>query len=91
MRGAFWKLARSQGVEVDEAAQASSARALDELLGFEISRFVFGGETAFQRQVKDDRVIAAALELANGASSEQELLSRAAERRAARREDVPAR
>jgi carboxyl-terminal processing protease len=91
MRGAFWKLARSQGVSVDEAAQESSARALDDLLGFEIARFVFGGEAAFQRQVKDDRVIAAALELANGAGSEQELLSRAAERRAARREDVPAR
>jgi hypothetical protein len=38
--------------------------------------------------VKDDRVIAAALELANGAQSEQDLLARAAARRAAKREDV---
>jgi hypothetical protein len=76
---------------VDETEVDSSARAVDDLLGFEIARFVFGSEAAFQRQVSDDRVIAAALELANGARSEQELLARAAERRAARREDVPAR
>jgi carboxyl-terminal processing protease len=91
MREAFWKQARSQGVSVDETEVDSSARAVDDLLGFEIARFVFGSEAAFQRQVSDDRVIAAALELANGARSEQELLARAAERRAARREDVPAR
>jgi carboxyl-terminal processing protease len=88
MRDAFWKLARSQGVIMDEAERDSSARAVDDLLGFEIARFVFGSEAAFQRQVKDDRVIAAALELANGAQSEQDLLARAAARRAAKREDV---
>jgi C-terminal peptidase (prc) len=91
MRADFWKLARSQGVAIDEADQDSSMRAVDDLLGFEIARFVFGSEAAFQRQVKDDRVIATALELANGARSEQDLLARAAERRAARREDVPSR
>ena len=91
MREEFWKLARSRGVSMDEAAQDSTVRAVDDLLGFEIARFVFGSEAAFDRQVKDDRVIAAALELANGARSEEELLSRAAERRAAKREDVPAR
>ena len=91
MRDDFWKLARERGVSIDEAQQDSSARAVDDLLGFEIARFVFGSEAAFQRQVKDDRVIAAALELANGASSEKDLLSRAAERRAAKREDVPQR
>ena len=91
MRADFWKLARSQGVAIDEADQDSSMRAVDDLLGFEIARFVFGSEAAFQRQVKDDRVIATALELANGARSEQDLLARAAERRAAKREDVPSR
>ena len=91
MRDEFWKLARSRGVSMDEAAQDSTVGAVDDLLGFEIARFVFGGEAAFQRQVKDDRVIAAALELANGARSEEELLARAAERRAAKREDVPSR
>ncbi|HET7553765.1 MAG TPA: S41 family peptidase [Gemmatimonadaceae bacterium] len=91
MRQEFWRLAHSQGVSMDEAQQDSTVRAVDDLLGFEIARFVFGSEAAFQRQVKDDRVIAAAMELANGARSEEELLARAAERRAARREDVPAR
>jgi len=91
MRADFWKLARSQGVSMDESEEESAARAVDDLLGFEIARFVFGSEAAFQRQVKDDRVIAAALELADGAGSERELLARAAERRAAKREDVPQR
>ena len=69
----------------------SSAGAVDRLLGVEIARFVFGSEAAFQRQVKDDRVIGAALELAEGVRSEEDLLARAAERRAAKREDVPQR
>jgi carboxyl-terminal processing protease len=89
MRDDFWKLARAKGVSTDEAERESNARAVDDLLGYEIARFAFGSEAAFQRQVKDDRVIAAALELAEGARSEKDLLSRAAERRAAKREDVP--
>lgn len=89
MREDFWSLARAKGIAVDSADRESSARAVDDLLGAEIARFVFGGEAAFQRQVRDDRVITAALELAEGARSEKELLTRAAERRAAKREDVP--
>lgn len=89
MREQFWQLARSRGVDVDSAARDSSAGAVDRLLGVEIARFVFGSEAAFQRQVKDDRVIGAALELAEGVRSEEDLLARAAERRAAKREDVP--
>jgi carboxyl-terminal processing protease len=91
MRDEFWKLARSNGVSIDQAVQDSSARTVNDLLGFEIARFAFGSEAAFERQVKDDRVISAALELANGANSEKDLLARAAERRAAKREDVPQR
>ena len=91
MRDDFWKLARAKGVSTDEAARESNVRAVDDLLGYEIARFAFGSEAAFQRQVKDDRVIAAALELAEGARSEKDLLARAAERRAAKREDVPQR
>ncbi len=89
MREAFWRQARSQGVLVDSADWESSARAVDDLLGVEIARFVYGGEAAFRRQASDDRVIGAALDLAAGAKSEDELLARAAERRAAKHEDVP--
>ncbi len=89
MREAFWRQARVRGVVVDSVDRDASARALDDLLGVEIARFVYGSEAAFLRQVRDDRVIGAALELANGAKSEDELLARATERRAARREDVP--
>lgn len=91
MREEFWRLAQSQGVSVDSTARDSSAPAVDRLLEVEIARFVFGSEAAFQRQVTDDRVIAAALELAEGARSQEDLLERAAERRAAKREDVPQR
>lgn len=89
MREAFWRQARVRGVVVDSVDRDGSARAVDDLLGVEIARFVYGSEAAFLRQVRDDRVIGAALELANGAKSEDELLARATERRAARREDVP--
>ena len=89
MRNDFWKLARANGVSVGQEQQDSSAKEVDELLGYEIARFVFGTDAAFRRQVSSDRVIAAALELAKGARSEEDLLARAAERRAAKREDVP--
>ena len=91
MREAFWKLAHERGVSIDREDEESSARVVDDLLGYEIARFAFGSEAAFQRQVADDRVIAAALDLAKGVRSEGELLSRAAQRRAARHEDVPQR
>lgn len=89
MRDDFWKLARSMGVSISREEQESGAQAVDELLGYEIARFAFGSEAAFQRQVGDDRVITAALELARGAKSEKDLLARAAERRASKREDLP--
>lgn len=89
MRSGFWRVARARGITLDSTDIAESEQAVDKLLGYEISRFVFGTEAAFRRQMVDDRVIAAALELANGARSERELLARAADRRAAKREDVP--
>ena len=88
MRNEFWKLAGANGVSVAKEQQDSSTKQVDELLGYEIARFVFGTDAAFRRQVSSDRVIAAALDLARDARSEEDLLARAAERRAAKHEDV---
>jgi carboxyl-terminal processing protease len=88
MRDAFWRLARAKGITLEPELIRQDSRVVDQLLGYEITRFAFGTEDAFRRQVGDDRVIAAALELARGAQSERDLLARAAERRSAKREDV---
>jgi carboxyl-terminal processing protease len=89
MRDEFWRRLQAKGVKIDRTHFDAARPVMDKLLGYEIERYLFGPEAEFQRQARDDRVVAAALELAAGARSEHDLLARASERRAQKREDVP--
>jgi carboxyl-terminal processing protease len=89
MRAALWQRLRAKGVTLDRAHYDAAAPAVDRLLGDEIARYVFGPDAAFRRQLRDDRVIAVAVDLAKGSSTQHDLLARAAARRAAKHEDVP--
>ena len=82
MREDLWRRLAAKHVGLDRARYAANAAAVNRLLGDEIARFVFGPEAAFEREVRNDAVIAAALRLATGAASEHELLMRAARVRA---------
>ena len=78
MREEFWRLLRRKGVTVDRNAFETDTLAVNQIMGAEIARDLFGSEAEFRRSLRDDRVVAAALELASGTTSERDLLSKAA-------------
>jgi carboxyl-terminal processing protease len=87
MRTELWRRMTSHGVAMQRAVYDSSAALVDRLLSYEISRFVFGQEAEFLRAARDDRAIAAAIALVDGARNQTELLRRAAARQAAMASD----
>lgn len=89
LRQSLWKRVVAKGIKLDRMHFDSASAVVDRLLGLEIARYALGPEAEFKRRLRDDRVIAAALELSNGAQVENDLLRRAGERRAAKREDIP--
>jgi carboxyl-terminal processing protease len=89
LRQALLQRAAQKGVKLERTHIDSVSAVLDRLLGLEIARYALGPEAEFKRRIGTDRVIAAALELSNGAQVENDLLRRAGERRAAKREDIP--
>jgi hypothetical protein len=76
-------------VKLDRARFDSASAVVDRLIGLEIARYSFGPEAEFRRRLADDRVVSAALDLSAGAPTELDLLRRAGDRRAAKREDLP--
>ena len=89
MRDEFWRRLQATGVHQLSRAQYDSATAqVNQLLGAEIARFIFGLDASFHRQLRADRVVGTALQLATQATDQRALLSRAAQMRAAHEEDV---
>ena len=82
--------AQAKGVHSSRAQYDSAAAAITRMLGDEIARDALGAEAAWRKRLDDDRVVTQALALAAGAQSEKDLLTRAADQRAAKHEDVPA-
>jgi len=89
MREQLWKLVQQHGLHLQRAQFDSAGAAVDRMLGDEIARDALGSDAAFRQRLDSDRVVAAALALASGATNEREVLQRAAERRASHNEDVP--
>jgi carboxyl-terminal processing protease len=89
LRQSLWTRVVAKGIKLDRTRFDSVSSVIDRLLGIEIARYALGPDAEFKRRLSGDRVIAAALELSNGAQVENDLLRRAGERRAAKREDVP--
>jgi len=78
MRSTLQRRLAARGVTVDSATYAAAAPLIDRLLGYEIARYSFGAEAEFRRQMRDDPAIASAQALMAGATTEAELLKRAA-------------
>ena len=89
LRQSLWQRVAAKGIKLDRAHFDSASAAVDLLLGWEVARYALGPEAEFKRRLGSDRVVAAALELSAGAQGETDLLRRAGERRAAKREDIP--
>ena len=88
MRESVWKRAQARHVKLSRAEFDVSAPAVDRMLVDEMAREGDGAEAAYRLRLDGDRVVKAALALADGAPDQRALLARAAERRAAHREDV---
>jgi carboxyl-terminal processing protease len=89
MREELWRRAQARGVHLSRSQYDAAAVAVTRMLGDEIARDALGAEAAWRKKLDDDRVVSAALALAAGAHTENELLTRAADQRAAKHEDVP--
>ena len=87
-REALWQRAQKLGVHLTRAQFDSAPAAVDRMLADEIARDALGPDAAWRQRIETDRVVAAALALTAGATSEREVLVRASDRRAAHREDV---
>jgi hypothetical protein len=79
-----------RGIVLDDREFEAAAPVLDRLLTYEIARYVFGVQAELRRRLEDDRVVHTARELLSGAATQQALLDAAAQRRAAKQEDLPA-
>lgn len=78
MREELWQQMTRRGITMDRAVYDSASALVDRLLGYEIARFVFGGDAEFERAARHDPGIGAAVDLAAGVRTQRELLERAA-------------
>jgi carboxyl-terminal processing protease len=73
-----WKQMVARGVDVPRMIYDESAPLVSSLVAYDIARYMYGQEAEFRRRVANDKVIAIALQIATGATSETQLLDRAA-------------
>jgi carboxyl-terminal processing protease len=75
-----WKRMVARGVVMDRGIYDEYATVVQQLLTYDIARYVFGPEAEFKRRVANDKAIATALELTTGVASQKALLHRASAR-----------
>jgi carboxyl-terminal processing protease len=74
---------KAKGVDLPSATLDSASRLVDDQLGYEIARYVFGRPAEFQRRARDDEQLQAAMDLLRKAQSPQDLMSLATAMKAA--------
>jgi carboxyl-terminal processing protease len=80
MRQDVFRRMRDKGVKMSDEVFAGARTLLDEQLGYEIARYVFGRPAEFRRRTAQDRQMQAALDLLRQAQSPKDLLTLAATR-----------
>jgi carboxyl-terminal processing protease len=83
MRQRVFQRLQEKGVKLTPAEFDQGARLIDEQLGYEIARYVFGRPAELRRRVADDRQVQTALGLLRQAQTPKELLSLAVAARGA--------
>lgn len=78
MRAELLRRMRARGLTIDDAVYNASSSLIDRLLGYEIARYVFGEQAESARRLRDDATVSAAVKFVSGATTQQELLRRAA-------------
>jgi carboxyl-terminal processing protease len=79
MRAELLRRMRARGITIDDATYAAASSLIDRVLGYEIARYVFGEQAVFMRRLRDDAVMAKAQAFARGATTQKELVDRAAD------------
>jgi len=77
MRASLLTAVRARGAAVPDSAFESNADVVNRLIGYEVSRYVFGRDVEFARRTADDPVMQRALTLLQGAPDRGALLVRA--------------
>jgi carboxyl-terminal processing protease len=72
-----WKRMVARGVVMDRSFFDDAAPVVSQLLAFDIARYVFGPDAEFRRRVAADKAIKAALDIAAGVRTQDELLKKA--------------
>jgi hypothetical protein len=75
MRRGFIAMMRERGIALPDSTFAGAGALLDEQLGDEITRYVFGRDAEIQRQVARDQQVRAALGFLGRAQTPAELLT----------------
>jgi carboxyl-terminal processing protease len=74
MRQQIYDRLREKGVDLEPEEFKQGGRLVDQNLGYEIARYVFGKQAEFRRRARDDRQMQTALELLHKAGTPKELL-----------------
>ncbi len=75
MRQQVYERLRAKGAKLTQAEFNGAASLIDEQLGYEITRYVFGRPAEFRRKAQDDRQMQTALGLLRKAQSPKQLMS----------------
>jgi len=75
MRQQIYERLRSKGVKMTQAEFNGAGSLIDEQLGYEITRYVFGRPSEFRRKAQDDKQMQLALELLRKAQTPKQLMS----------------
>ena len=82
MRQQLLQKLKAKSVDLSPEAFDSASRLINDQLGYEIARYVFGRPAEFRRKARDDEQMQAAIELLRKAQSPKELMSLATSSRA---------
>jgi carboxyl-terminal processing protease len=77
MREELFRRMQARGVTIDRATFDAAAPLIDRVLGFEIARYSFGENAQFERRLRSDATMAAALQLMSTVSTPREAIDRA--------------
>ncbi|MGH7703276.1 MAG: S41 family peptidase, partial [Gemmatimonadales bacterium] len=75
MRQAVLQHLRAKGVQVSDAVFAGATPLVEQQLGYEIARYVFGRPAEFRRRAKDDPQVQTAMNLLRKAQTPKELMA----------------
>ena len=76
MREEVWQRMKARGIDIPRTVYDDAEPLVSRVIGFDIARYIFGGDAEFRRRASVDKPLQKALELARGARTEQDLLKK---------------